>query len=170
MSKKLSNSKFYKKAIEEFGVSPQGVHWNSKYSQYKRFEVITKLIKKEITTSTVVDVGCGFAEYVNYLSHNNKLPKKFIGIDCEEKMVNISKKRFPDIEFHQRDVLKDELFLADYYVASGALNILTIDEVELFIDRCYTNATKGFIFNFLKDFTFTNIDKKREKEKREQKK
>ena len=159
MYKKISNRDFYKKSIDEFGVSAQGVHWNSKYNQYKRFEIITKLIKKDIKTSDIVDVGCGFGEYYNYLDVNNRVPKSFVGIDCEKKMIQVSKKRFPNLKFFHKDVLHDELEIADYYIASGALNILTISEVELFIDRCFHSCTKGFVFNFLKDITFSNITK-----------
>ena len=39
------NKKFYKKSIEKYGISAKGVHWNSSYTQYKRFEVLTKFIK-----------------------------------------------------------------------------------------------------------------------------
>ena len=157
MYKKISNKEFYKKAIEEFGVSAQGVHWNSKYSQYKRFVIITKLIKKDIKTSSIVDVGCGFGEYYNYLDINNRIPQNFVGIDCEKEMVKVSKKRFPHLKFFQKDVLHDDLEVADYYIASGTLNILTISEIELFIDRCYHSSSKGFIFNFLKNITFSDI-------------
>jgi len=156
---RLKNKSFYKESIEEFGISAKGVHWNSKYTQYKRFEIITKLIKKDIKNSTLVDVGCGFSEYYNYLENNHKTPNKFIGIDCETDMIDISKKRFPNLDFYVKNVLFDELLVADYYTCSGALNILTIDEVEIFIKRCFKYSKKGFIFNFLKNLTFSRIKK-----------
>jgi len=157
MNKKVSNKEFYDKAIKEFGVCAQGVHWNSKYTQYKRFEIITKLIKKEIKTSSLVDVGCGFGEYYNYLRNNHKIPEKFIGIDCEESMIKVSKKRFPEEEFYKIDVLKDPLVVADYYTCSGAMNIMGYDDVALFIQRCFEASNKGFIFNFLKILSFSHI-------------
>ncbi|MEA3512052.1 MAG: class I SAM-dependent methyltransferase [Campylobacterota bacterium] len=156
---KISNRDFYKKSIKEFGISAQGVHWNSKYTQYKRFEIITKLIKKEIKESSLVDVGCGFGEYYNYLLNNKRLPKKYIGIDCENYMIEVSKKRFPKQIFKTQDILKDDLKVSDYYVASGALNILNIDEVKLFIEKCFNASNKAFVFNYLKDLTFKDIEK-----------
>ncbi len=153
----LSNKKFYEKSIKKFGISAQGVHWNSKYTQYKRFEIITKLIKKDIKTSTLIDVGCGFGEYYNYLQNNHKIPKEFIGIDCEQEMVTICKKRFPSLDFYVKDILTDRLIESDYYSCSGALNILNIEEVEIFISRCFEVSKKGFIFNYLKNLTFNNI-------------
>ena len=154
---KLKNNSFYKESIKEFGISAQGVHWNSKYTQYKRFEIITKLIKKEIKGSSLVDIGCGFGEYYNYLENNHKIPDKFIGIDCEIDMIDISKKRFPNLKFYTKNALFDELLVADYYICSGAMNILTINEVEIFIARCFKYSKKGFVFNFLKNLTFNHI-------------
>ena len=156
---KIKNSLFYKKAIDEYGVCAQGVHWNSKYTQYKRFEMLTKFIKKEIVTSSIVDAGCGFGEYYNYLIKNNKKPKSYIGIDCEQYMIDVSKKRHPFLKFEQTDILNDELQQADYYIASGSLNILDFDDVKQFITKCFNASNKGFIFNFLKDDTFTNVSK-----------
>ena len=153
----MDNSKFYHDAIKEFGVSAQGVHWNNKYTQYKRFEILTKLIKKDIKSSSLIDVGCGFAEYYNYLQNNNRIPSKYIGIDCENDMVTISKRRFPNQEFYKQNILYDDLINADYYISSGALNILTIDEINIFIKNCFENSNKGFLFNFLKNLTFNNI-------------
>ncbi|MEA3384607.1 MAG: class I SAM-dependent methyltransferase [Campylobacterota bacterium] len=155
--KKLSNKVFYAKAIKEYGVSAQGVHWNSKYTQYKRFEVLTKLIKKDIKTSFIVDVGSGFGEYYHYLINNHKIPNKYIGVDCESNMVEISKKRFPNQEFYKQNILYDDLIKADYYISSGALNILTLEQCRIFIQRCYEHSLKGFIFNYLKSVTFTSI-------------
>ena len=157
--KKLTNKVFYEKSIKKFGVSALGVHWNSKYTQYKRFEIITQLIKKDIKTSSIVDVGCGFGEYYNYLRINHKIPYSFLGIDCEQPMINICKKRFPNLKFYTRNILTDKLTCADYYTCSGALNILEYDEIEIFIKKCFETSTKGFIFNFLKNLTFNNIKK-----------
>ncbi|MEA3554200.1 MAG: class I SAM-dependent methyltransferase [Campylobacterota bacterium] len=155
----MDNNKFYQTSIKEFGISAQGVHWNSKYTQYKRFEILTKLIKKDIKSSSIIDVGCGFAEYYNYLQNNNRTPSKYIGIDCEDEMVNISKKRFPNQEFYKQNILYDNLINADYYISSGALNILTYDEINIFIKKCFESANKGFLFNFLKNLTFNSIKK-----------
>ena len=152
-----TNNEFYSESLKEYGVSAQGVRWNNKHSQYKRFEAITKRMKKEIAVSTIVDVGCGFGEYFEYLKTNKKQPLKYIGIDCEIDMINICKKRFLNEDFYLRDVLKDELFYGDYLISSGALNILEYDDIDLFISKCFEYSRKSFIFNSLKNLTFNNI-------------
>jgi len=151
------NKQFYQKAIEKYGTTALGVHWNSKHTQYKRFEILTQFIKKNISSSTLVDVGCGFGEYYKYLEVNNKLPKKYIGIDCEKDMVTTCKIRLPLQEFKIQNVLTDILLQADYFVCSGALNILTQDEAYIFIKKCFEASKVGFVFNFLKSNSYNQL-------------
>jgi len=151
------NKEFYKKVINKYGISPRGVHWNCEQSQYKRFEVLTNFIKNDIQNSCVIDAGCGFGEYYNYLYDTNLKPLSYLGIDCEEEMIKHASKRFINIEFQVCNILEDKLINVDYYICSGAMNILTQEEVFLFIQRCYENSSKGFIFNFLKQDSFNKV-------------
>ena len=155
---KNNNYKFYNPAIKKYGISAKGVRWSSKYSQYKRFEVLTNFIENEIRESNIVDAGCGFAEYYNYLFDNNLKPKSYIGIDCEEEMITLASKRFLNTSFYIKDIIKDELVFADYYICSGAMNILKKDEIFIFIKKCFEASNMGFIFNFLKNDPLTNVN------------
>ena len=153
------NTEFYKKSIEKYGISAQGVQWNSDYSQYKRFEILTSFIKNNIKESSIIDAGCGFAEYYNYLFDNDLKPKSYLGIDCEEQMINLASKRFLNTTFKKKDILKEELDFPDYYICSGAMNILEENEVFIFINKCYYSSKKAFIFNFLKNDSLTKVSK-----------
>jgi hypothetical protein len=82
---------------------------------------------------------------------------QYIGIDCEEEMIRISKNRFENIDFYQKDILQDTLLLADFYVCSGAMNILKKNDFYHFIEKCFASSSKGFVFNFLKNKSFNNI-------------
>ena len=151
------NTLFYEKSIERYGISAKGVHWNSEYSQYKRFEILTSFIKESIKNSSIVDAGCGFGEYYNYLFDNNLKPNSYLGIDCEIKMINLASKRFLNTQFIIQDVLKDKLIVADYYICSGAMNILEKEKIFIFIEKCFNSSSKAFIFNFLKNDALTNV-------------
>lgn len=153
------NKKFYEKSVHEYGISAQGVHWNSIFTQYKRFEILSQFIIEDIAHSSIIDAGCGMGEYYNYLMTENLNPKSYLGIDCEESMINISKKRYPKAHFKVKNVLTDPLILADYYVCSGAMNILAKEEFFLFIKNCYDHCNKGFVFNFLKKDRYTDLSK-----------
>ena len=73
-------------------------------------------------------------------------------------MIKESKKRYKELSFYEKDILVDILDEADYYICSGAMSILTKEEVYLFIRRCFIHSKKGFIFNILKSFSFNNIN------------
>lgn len=156
------NEKFYAQSIEKYGVSPKGVHWSSKYNQYVRFDVLTEFIIDEISNATIIDVGCGFAEYYVYLEKNRTLPLKYIGIDCEKAMIFRSQLRFPKLDFYIKNALEEQaLESADYYICSGALNILEHQDFYTFIKNCYNKSEKGFIFNFLTKESFNFIKKEK---------
>lgn len=146
----FDNHNFYSKAFKEHGVSAKGVHWNSKKSQYKRFEVLIDFIKKDIKESSLIDIGCGFGDLLLYLKEENLIPKKdYLGVDCEEFMINIAQKRFKDELFYQCNILNEFIPKADYLVCSGAFNILDANDFLLAIERCFKSCKKAFVFNYL---------------------
>jgi len=152
------NYKFYLDAIVEHGITPRGVRWSSEDAQYKRFFVLTQLIKDEIETSSIVDAGSGFGDYYYYLLINGIYPYKYIGLDCMQDMIDIASNRFDEVQFIKKNILEGDLIAADYYICSGALNILTKEEVFIFIENCFKSSKKGFVFNFLKLQSYNKIE------------
>jgi SAM-dependent methyltransferase len=153
---KIDNNFFYTDSILKHGISPQGVRWNSKQNQYKRFEVLTSFIP-DIQDSSVVDAGCGFGEYYIYLQESNQLPRQYIGIDVEEQMIQSAMSRI-DAPFYVKDIINQELPHSDYYVCSGAMNIMTKDESLEFIYNIYKHSIKGVVFNLLQSSFVSNHD------------
>ncbi len=149
----INNEEFYIKAYEKYGTSAQGVNWNSRESQEIRFGVITEILGKDISKREIVDAGCGFGELYAYWKNKKIYPKKYIGLDCVQNSIEIASKRFPDLSFTCRDILKDDLPVADWYVSSGALNILNSFDTWLFLEKILANSKKGIIFNILKGFS-----------------
>jgi len=144
---RIDNQKYYNEVVVRHGVSAQGVHWNSQATQYKRFEVLLSLLDLD-EHSNVVDVGCGFADLYLYMQEKKIAFNSYIGLEVMESMVIEAHKRV-DSEIRVADVLFDTLPVADYYICSGAMNILTRDETYLFIQRCLNASKKGFVFNLL---------------------
>lgn len=157
MPKFFSNKQFYEKSLKEFGISAGGVHWKNEQTQYIRFDVITEFLQEDIKNSTIADLGCGLGEYYKYLENKDLLPKKYIGIDCEEKMIELSQKRFPNAEFLLKNVLYEDMEEVDYCICSGAMNLMYYDQCALFIKRAYKASKKGFIFNFLRSITLNDV-------------
>lgn len=145
----LDNLDFYKKAYDKYGISAKGVNWTDEDSQKIRFEVLAAFLKDEIKESSVVDAGCGFGDFYFFLKNQNLTPKRYIGIDSIQEFIDISKQRIPNASFTCRDILRDELVYADWYVASGSLNILSSFETWLFLEKILFYSKKGVVFNIL---------------------
>ncbi len=126
-------------------------------NQYIRFEVLTKFFQKDLANSSILDLGCGFADYLYYLEAKELKPRQYLGIDCEDFMINESKKRFPDYQFKILDFLQEDLPKKDYIICSGALNILKEKEFFYAIEKSFNSSKKGFAFNFLKKDSFNKI-------------
>ena len=144
---RIDNHRYYNEVVERHGVSAQGVHWNSQETQYKRFEILLGMIDLYMDES-IVDVGCGFADLYLYMQEKSVAIHSYVGLEVMESMVEEARKRI-DCEVKVCDVLYDPLPEADYYLCSGAMNILTRDETYTFIKRCLNASRKGFVFNML---------------------
>ena len=145
---RIDSEKFYKSAIDIHGTSAQGVNWHSKESQQIRFNMILELLPKELSNFTLADAGCGFGDFYFHMQKKGELPKEYIGIDSLLDMYSIASERTGQ-EIIIADICKDELPCADYYICSGAMNVLNSFETHLFIRNCYDSCSKGFIFNIL---------------------
>jgi len=145
---KINSEKFYTQAIKRYGTTPQGLNWNSKLSQTLRFEVILELLQKEIAAAHIVDAGCGFGDFYLYLRENSISCKSYTGIDELETMCRIAREKTQQ-EILQANIINDTLVMGDFYICSGALNVLTKFETYAFVQNCYKHAARGFIFNIL---------------------
>ena len=144
---RTDNYKYYDEVVKRHGVSAQGVHWNSQSTQYKRFEVLLSMLDLH-KSDNIVDVGCGFADLYMYMQANKVPFNSYIGLEVMASMVEEAQKRV-GCEIKVCDVLYDPLPTADYYICSGAMNILTREETYTFIRRCLAASKKGFVFNML---------------------
>jgi len=145
---RIDNEKFYTSAIEMYGTTAKGVNWHSKESQKIRFDIILKILPQNLDSFTLVDAGCGFGDFYLYLQKKKRVPKEYIGIDTVLDMYSIASEQ-TGCEILLADICKDEIPQADYYICSGAMNVLQTFETHLFIQNCYEACKIGFIFNIL---------------------
>lgn len=143
---RIDNEEFYSAAIKKHGDSSKGVHWNTVYSQEKRFEVLLSCIDDK--GFSIVDAGCGFGDFYTYLQKKEIVFSGYIGLDLSPSMVEMAKEK-TGCKILECDICRDVLPQADYYVCSGAMNILSRFDTYLFIRNCYEACTKGFVFNLL---------------------
>ena len=139
---------FYRNALKKHGPGAEGVAWADTARQHRRFEVLLKAVD-DLPAATIVDAGCGVGDLWLYMRRTRRFPKRYIGLDSHPDMVALAKAR-TDQTILRRDLLGDPLPRADWYLASGTLNLLTRFETLLAIKRCFDAARKGIVFNLLK--------------------
>ena len=142
---RINNHKFYNSALKAYGATPRGVHWLSKEHQSIRFDVILSLLPKNLEQFSIGDAGCGFGDFYYYLKQK---PKSYLGVESVKELQKIALIQ-TQCEIILADITKKELRVRDYYICSGALNILTPFETHQFIANCYKASKIGFIFNTL---------------------
>jgi SAM-dependent methyltransferase len=138
---------FYDGKLRAHGPSAEGVAWDSAHTQRRRFGAIASCLG-DLSHATLVDAGCGVGDFYLYLRNRGNPPGRYIGIDLHPQMVEAARER-TGCEILCRDILRQSLPAADWYVASGSMNLLTRTETGIFIRRCYEKSRKGFVFNLL---------------------
>ena len=144
---RTNQKEFYQNNYENYGVSAQGVAWDSTQTQKRRFSAILSCLG-ELKEDTIVDAGCGFGDFYLYLKEKGNLPKSYVGLDLCTPMVEEAKIR-TGCKILQKDILQQSIPMADWYVASGSMNLLSQMETRIFIQRCFEKSRKGFVFNLL---------------------
>lgn len=145
---RIDSEKFYTSAIELYGTTARGVNWASKENQEIRFDMILEMLPKDLSCLEIVDAGCGFGDFYNYMLKMKKTTKKYIGIDSLVDMYSIASEQ-TGCEIIIADICKDTIPHANYYICSGAMNTLTLFETHQFIQNCFMACESGFIFNIL---------------------
>ncbi len=145
---RIDSQKFYTSAIDMHGISAKGVNWHSKEYQEIRFDILLEMLPDDISDYSIVDAGCGFGDLYFYMQKKKQLPQRYIGVDSLSDMYEIASAK-TGCEIIIADICKDKLPSADFYLCSGAMNVLTTFETHMFMRNCYESSKYGFIFNIL---------------------
>lgn len=156
INKDISN--YYTKKILEHGNSPQGVDWNGLDGQILRFKQLSKIIKKD-SPFTLLDYGCGYGAYLDYLNTYHKA-FQYHGLDLSAEMIKASKKKFEDAINCSFSLSSTDLSAFDFVIASGIFNVKLHHsnvswEKYIFniLDEMDALSVKGFACNFLSTYS-----------------
>ena len=148
--------KRYSERLKKFGTSDEALGW-TRNNNKTRFEVLTKEWQNELDNSTILDYGCGFADYYGFLLTMNILPSKYFGLDINSDLLAIAKERYNEIEVLVGDVdsLKG-IENVDFSFISGVFNhkLENQNEKEFIkdtIEKVFSKCDKGLAVNFLSD-------------------
>jgi len=117
-----SAARWYEDKVRTYGFDHRGLGFRSRSSQVKRFEALLEL--GDLDGRRVLDVGCGFGDFLGFLQERGIEPV-YTGIDVCEPMVRRCIERFGKLaRFEVADVLEYEPAQSfDYVVASGVFGL-----------------------------------------------
>ena len=150
---------YFDNTLKKHGATPLGVDWNSMVSQGIRFEQLAKLINTQEEFS-ILDYGCGYGAFLQYLNENKYPYSKFFGYDISDLMVRQAQELFSNYEnvIFSKDL--KTIPVVDYLVASGVFNMKfeTPDEgwttyVLECLDVMHKQSGKGFASTFLTKYS-----------------
>lgn len=147
---------YYSSKVLEHGPTSKGVDWNGLESQYLRFDILSKIIPK-LDNISLLDYGCGYGEYINYINQCGYNNIEYTGFDLSSNMLSQAQDKFPNNIFI--DSLPSNAQF-DYTLISGLFNIKldsTPEEWEDYIFRILDEVNliskKGFCFNILTSYS-----------------
>jgi SAM-dependent methyltransferase len=145
-------ARWYEDKVRRFGFDHRGLGFRNRSSQEKRFEALLGL--GDFSGRRVLDVGCGFGDFLAFLVEREIHPL-YTGLDVCEPMIERCEERFPPGagRFLAGDVLEHEPDGAyDYVVASGLFGLESPGARERIVptlERMFSWCRIGMAANFL---------------------
>lgn len=153
----------YTKAIEREGAVPQGVLWPNARDLATRFDVLLEAARLSRATAEnplkLLDLGCGPALLLDYLSANGALARvDYTGVDVAAAMIGSARARWPHNRFELRDV-RDQPFandLFDFCIACGVFTARLgasypsmVNFAKETLAAVWNSVTTGLAFNVM---------------------
>ena len=143
---------WYEDKVRRFGYDHRGLGFRTRAAQERRFEAL--LAAGDFEGRTVLDVGCGFGDFLGFLLDRGIHPV-YAGLDICAPMIARCHQRFPASAgiFAVGDVLEFEpRHTYDYVIASGIFGLAAKDARERIrptLERLFGWARLGVAVNFL---------------------
>lgn len=102
---------------------------------------------KNTKNATVLCIGCGTGEECKTLLEKG-IAKKIIGIDFSEKLIEIAKKSYPEIEFHTMDIEKINLPNEKFDLIYSSLSMNYLKSWTTVLNSCYALLKDKGVFIF----------------------
>ena len=112
----------YESWFKQYGYSPRSLGWGEDGRQSVRFSVLAEYALNS-PGSSVLDVGCGFADLYDFLQHHG-WQGSYTGIDIVPGLIDTARQRHPDLDIREMDITGDcsSLERPDFAIASGTMN------------------------------------------------
>jgi len=145
--------RWYVDKVRRYGFDHRGLGFRTRSAQEKRFEALLSL--GELDGRSVLDVGCGFGDFLAFLDKRG-IRARYTGLDVCAPMIERCKAVYAgrrDAEFVVADVLDHEPARQyDFVFASGIFGLDAPgarDRIRPTIERLFAWSRVGMAVNFL---------------------
>lgn len=146
--------------LDKYGDSYLGVGWTKKQEDADtRYRVMLEVIKPERSgIIKLLDFGCGASHLYEHIRKREFNYIHYSGLDLSQKFLDLSRKKFPSIDYYHVDILDDQVHLPDfdYILLNGVFNskcTLRFEEMLAYfqnvIGRVFNKARVGIAFNVM---------------------
>ncbi len=113
----------YTGRLEKLGEQIKTLGWDTKENQWTRFASLVEIM--DLSGKCIVDIGCGFGDFLTFLQEKKINFKSYLGIDINENLLEVARNKHPGFKFQCRNILfdKPQNALADIGFAFGVLNL-----------------------------------------------
>jgi len=158
-SPREARASLYEGLQAEHGNTLKGLGYSSERSQRVRFDAFARFI--DFRGSSVLDVGCGFGDFLVYLDNLECAPRHYCGVDLSEPTIERARQRHRDdsratfVSGYLEAMPADAVPQADYVVISGSLNwhARSVEEhtrvVESVLLSSWARCGKALAFNMM---------------------
>jgi hypothetical protein len=141
----------YSRAVKRHGPDFRALLWASRRTQEQRFEALAHVA--DPTGLSILDLGCGRADFLDFLIARGTPPKKYVGLEGVRELAEAAEnKHLANSRIVVADFVREPRRMqvgADVIYCSGALNTIENDEFYLTIRNAFAAARRAFVFNFL---------------------
>lgn len=140
---------YYDRLVERYGHDHRSCDYGRAESQRRKFEVLADVVPLE--GKSVLDVGCGFADFSDYLL-TRYADVKYAGLDLSAQMVRNARELHPQLDIRQMNLLHEDPGRFDIVSANGIFYLLADDAWSLMralVTRMYECANEAVSFNSL---------------------
>ena len=140
---------YYDRLVAEHGHSHRAADNGRAESQQIKFRVLSDVMP--LAGKNVLDVGCGFADYADYLAQ--RFPGVgYTGVDLSQAMVNGAQRAHPGLAVRRLNILHDDPGRFDVVTANGIFYLLGAQAPDLMRDlvaRMFALCREAVAFNSL---------------------
>lgn len=147
---------FYNDRVRKYGHDPRACDYGRVQSQQRKFAILSQITN--YSNTSVLDVGCGFADFADYLFKRHH-GVQYHGLDLSFEMISQARLAYPGLDLRVGNILElpsQETY--DIITSNGIFYLLGEDaslQMQTLVYAMYERSRKGIVFNSLSSWAST---------------